>query len=269
MTDGVIRVGVEAVELRGPGLMDWASSRAVLAGDDAYCAAPIVLEAPEQLSPAERRRAIPSVRLALAVGAGAVGRTSHDPKILPAVFASSGADSETNSAILMALMTPSRELSPTKFHNSVHNAPSGYWGVAMQSREAVTSLSCHDASFAAGLLEASVQAVFGGRPVLLVAYDFPYPEPLHSVRPIVASFGVAFVLNPRRTDCTFAELEVGFGMSRGVAANGCADGGLESLRRGNPAARSLPLLAMLAARGTGSVRLDLSRGALDVGVTPC
>jgi hypothetical protein len=267
MSGGVIRVGVEAVELIGPGLANWASARPVLAGAKPYCAAPMVLEAPAQLSPAERRRAIPSVRLALAVGAGAVAKSGHDPRNLPVVFASSGADGETISAILAALATPAREVSPTRFHNSVHNAPSGYWGIALQSREAATSLSGYDASFAAGLLEAGVQAVSGGRPVLLVAYDLPYPEPLDSVRRIEGRFGVGLVLSPVPSDRALGDLTIR--LSAEGESSRCSDSGLEALRLGNPAARSLPLLAMLAAGSAGEVRLDFGHGALTIGAVPC
>jgi hypothetical protein len=259
MSEGIIRIGVEAVELRGSGLASWSLGRAVLAGVEPYAAAPVTLEPPAQLSPAERRRAIPSVQLALAVAAWT----------LPAVFASSGADGETISAILAALATPAREVSPTRFHNSVHNAPSGYWGIAVQSQEAVTSLSGYEASFAAGLLEAGVQAVSCGRPILLVAYDLPYPEPLDSARRIVASFGVAFVLSPIPSATAIVELLIRVAASPAGEASRCSDQGLEALRRGNPAARSLPLLAMLAARSAGTVRLDLPYGALDVRVLPC
>jgi hypothetical protein len=262
----MIRVAIEAVDVRGPGLAGWISAQPVLAGAEPYCAAPIVLEPPNQLSPAERRRAIPSVRLALAVGAGAVMQAGLDPANLQAVFASSGADGETISAILAALVTPAREVSPTRFHNSVHNAPSGYWGIAVQSREAVTSLSCYDASFTAGLLEAAVQAVSGSRPILLIAYDLPYPEPLHAARRIESSFGAALVLSPVPSDAALAMLTIEMAA---VGASRCADPRLEELRRGNPAARSLPLLAMLASRSTGTVRLDLSHAALDIGIEPC
>ena len=268
MNGGVIRVAVEAVELCGPGLPDWSTSRPVLCGTEAYRAAPTLLEAPVQLSAVERRRAIPSVKLALRVGAAAVAQSGRDPADLSAVFASSGADGETIVAILAALATPGREVSPTRFHNSVHNAPSGYWGIAVQSREAVTSVSCYNASFAAGLLEAGVQAVSNGQPVLLVAYDLPYPEPLHAARSIGTSFGTAFVLSPQPSDRAHAELRLRMADS-GADASGCADHGLETLRRGNPAARSLPLLVMLASRSSGSIRLDLSRGSLDVDVSPC
>jgi hypothetical protein len=269
VSGGVVRVGVTAVELRAPGLASWTEGRAVLAGSESYRAAPLMLEPPTQLSPAERRRAIPSVRLALALGWGAVERSGYDPATLPAVFASSGADGETISAILSALVTPSREVSPTRFHNSVHNAPSGYWSMAVQSREAVTSLSCFDASFAAGLLEASVQAISAVRPILLIAYDLPYPEPLDSVRRIATSFGAAFVLTPAPSCRAFAELEVSLVAAPAGPVSRCADPGLEELRCGNPAARSLPLLAMLAAGSSGSVCLALTRGVLEIGVKQC
>jgi len=269
MNGGVIRVAVEAVELCGPGLPDWLTSRPVLSGAEAYRAAPTVLEAPVQLSAVERRRAIPSVKLALRVGTAAVAQSGRDPAHLSAVFASSGADGETIVAILAALAAPGREVSPTRFHNSVHNAPSGYWGIAVQSREAVTSVSCYDASFAAGLLEAGVQAVASGQPTLLVAYDLPYPEPLHAVRSIGASFGTALVLSPGPSDRAHAELRLRMTATSAAGGTVCSDQGLEALRRGNPAARSLPLLVMLASRAAGSIRLDLSQGSLDVELLPC
>jgi hypothetical protein len=309
MSAGVIRIGVEAVALRGPGLLDWATSRTVLIGDAAYRAAPIELDAPAQLSAAERRRAVPSVKLALGVAAACVAQAGRDhvgfdqaalparrdqvglpagrdPGLdqagcdqvgLPAVFASSGADGETIAAILAALVTPGREVSPTRFHNSVHNAPSGYWGIATRSREAVTSVSCFDATFGAGLLEAGVEAVTSGRKVLLVAYDLPYPEPLNRLRPIDRAFGVALLLTPPRgasggapasvSGRVLAELRVA--ISAAGEPSRCADPGLEALRRGNPAARSLPLLVRLACGSAGRIRLDLSRGLLDVEVVSC
>lgn len=266
MSQGILHVVVEAVEVCGPGLTNWTAAGPILAGAAAYCAGPIVLEPPAQLSPAERRRVIPSVKLALAVGMRAVAQSGYDPCSLPVVFTSSGADGETISAILSTLTTANREVSPTRFHNSVHNAPSGYWGVAMQSREAVTSLSGYDASFAAGLLEAAVQAVFDCRPVLLIAYDLPYPEPLHSARPIAGSFAAAFVLSPSRPGDGIAQLSIRLAVGEATC---CSDPVLEQLRQGNPAARSLPLLAMLATGARGTVHIDLSHGAIDIGVKPC
>lgn len=264
-----VSVWVEAVELLGPGLPCWDVAHPVLAGMQPYVEAKLDLPPPAQLSPAERRRAIPSVKLALAVGAAAVARSGRDPAGLPAVFASSGADGETIGAVLSALALPSREVSPTRFHNSVHNAPSGYWSLAVQSREPVTSLSAHDFSFTAGLLEAAVQAMCGGGPVLLVAYDLPYPEPLHGVRPIASSFGAALVLTPAASERSLAGLRIVGTAALADRVTGCAEPGLEQLRRGNPAARCLPLLAAVAARRAGPVLLELAQGGLEIAVLPC
>jgi hypothetical protein len=90
---------------------------------------------------------------------------------------------------------------------------------------------------------------------------------LNSVRPIETSFGVGLVLSPVPSQRAIAELTVRI-TSAGQASQ-CSDPGLEALRRGNPAARSLPLLAMLAAPLPGLVRLDLSHAALEVAVAPC
>jgi len=263
-----VYVWIEAVELLGPGLPNWDAARPVLAGEADYVPSPVELPPPARLSPAERRRAIPSVRLALAVGHAATGRSGRDPAAMPAVFASSGADGETIDTILSALAAPAREVSPTRFHNSVHNAPSGYWSLAANSRQPVTSLAGYDGSFAAGLLEAGVQAVCGGTAVLLVAYDLPYPEPLARLRPIVASFGVALILSPTRTDRALARLALATGCDRS-RVDGCDDPGLEALRLDNPAARSLPLLAAVAARRTSSMHLEFGRSGLHVATSPC
>jgi hypothetical protein len=266
-----LRVHIEAIAVRGPGLADWNVARPVLAGHETYVSAPVAIEPPNTLSPAERRRAIPSVRLALAVAGAAVAQSRHDSATLPSVFASSGADGDTIASILSALAMPGREVSPTRFHNSVHNAPSGYWSVAVQSREPSTSLSAHDASFAAGLLEASVQAVSAGRPVLLVSYDLPYPHPLDAVRHIGATFGTALIVAPEANAQTLAMLELHCAPGDRSAASSCADPGLDALRRNNPAARSLPLLAALAARSPlgETIRFAHGQGCLVVDVMPC
>ena len=153
------------------------------------------------------------------------------------------------------LASPEREVSPTRFHNSVHNAPSGYWNIGAQSHAPTTSLCGFDASFAAGLLDAAVQATADKRTVALIAYDLPYPGPLHDLRPITSIFGVALVLSPVRTQASLASLDVGSPGERGslsVMENPI----LEEMRQGNPAARSLPLLAAIA-NGTGGVSVAL------------
>src|SRR5262249_59375137 len=118
-----------------------------------------------------------------------------------------GGDGQNCHEICEVLASAARELSPTRFHNSVHNAPAGYWGIATGATAPANSLCAHDASFAAGLLEALCQVVVDHTPVLLIAYDASYPQPIHSVRPIPDAFGVALLLAPPAGSRSLARLE--------------------------------------------------------------
>lgn len=262
-----MRVFVEAVGLRGPGLSGWAESRAVLAGSAPYRPAPTELPPSPLLPPNERRRTVQTVKLALALGAEAFAAAGRDPAKTATVFTSSGGDGATIHEILETLASDDRALSPTRFHNSVHNTPAGYWSIATRSHAPSTSLCCHDASFAAGLLEAAVQTTVEERAVALVAYDLRYPEPLHSVRPIGALFGTALLLTPAPTPAALARLDIELVSSCGASA--MADPALEALRRGTPAARALPLLAALARGAAARLAIDYVPGlALAVSVEP-
>jgi hypothetical protein len=255
-----MRVFLEGIGLCGPGLQGWQASAAVLAGTQSYRPAPLVVP-PAALLPAnERRRAVPTVKLALAVGVEALASAGRDAVEVASVFTSSSADGETINEILQALATDEREISPTRFHNSVHNAPSGYWSIATHSQEPSTSLCGFDASFAAGLIEAFGQAAVERRPILLVAYDIPYLPPLDAVRPLRTAFATALVLAPQRTDRTLAGFEIALDHQQGSAASTMRDAGLETLRTGSPAARSLPFLAALARGVAETIVIDGTAG---------
>ncbi|MBI4808300.1 MAG: beta-ketoacyl synthase chain length factor [Nitrosomonadales bacterium] len=263
------RLFVEGVGLLGPGLDGWSASRAVLAGKEAYLAAATNLHASDMLPAAERRRAGVPIKLALAVGQEAFMQSGCDMKMASTVFTSSGGDNDNVHAINGILATAPREVSPTRFHNSVHNAAAGYWCIAAESREPSTSLCAYDASFAAGLLESATQVSVEDAVVALIAYDHPYPQPLHAVRPIAAAFGMALILTPRQSEKSLAAIEVGFASGK-VQESVMQDAGLEALRSGVPAARGLVLLQALASGKAAQVRIAyLEENHLDIRVTPC
>jgi hypothetical protein len=225
------------------GLPNWAEARGILSGTSPYIAAEIVMAASPLLPPAERRRTTDTVKLAMTVGSEAIAHAGLDAENTISVFTSSGGDGKTITAILEVLASPEREVSPTRFHNSVHNAPAGYWSIATHCRQASTSICAYDYSFAAGLLEAGTRALAEQRPVLLVAYDVPYPPALAACRAIAAPFGVALVIAPQRSAATLADLSLEIGRKPESVLD---DPALEALRAGVPAARALPLLAAVA-----------------------
>ena len=240
----MIRVYVEGIGIQGEGLNGWPSAAAALAGQRDYVPAPVNLP-PNMLLPAnERRRMVTTVKLTLAAGTEAFAHAGRDPSETATVFTSSGGDGDTIHNILDALACEQIEVSPMRFHNSVHNAPSGYWSIAMKAVEPSTSLCVHDASFSAGLLDAAAQAALDRRAVGLIAYDLPYPEPLNAVRTIGSMFSVGMVLTPAPSKASFACLAIA--LTQGNEPTTMADPLLEAMRLGNPSARSLPLLAALA-----------------------
>ncbi|MEO7335868.1 MAG: beta-ketoacyl synthase chain length factor [Caldimonas sp.] len=245
-----LSVAVCGIGLLGPGLPSWAAARSTLRGDTRYVSSPAVLEPPARLPPAERRRAGPSIRLAMAVADQAVAQAQVDPGILATVFASSGGEGSNCHILCETLATPARLLSPTRFTNSVHNAAAGYWHIAVASRAASTSLSAYDGSFTAGLVEAATQVRCTGAPVLMVACDVPYPEPLNSLRPLPHHFGVALLLAPPGASRRLARLTLALvDPATSTALDACRDPELDALRRSVPSARVLPLLEAIAAAG--------------------
>jgi hypothetical protein len=259
---------LRAVGLLGPGLSDWPAAARVLAGG-AYSpqptAVPTLLEC---LPGAERRRTGTVVRLALTAGLEAVAGNGAAAAALPVVFSSSGGDGLNCHEICETLASPERQISPTRFHNSVHNAAAGYWGIATGATAAANALCAHDASFGAGLIEALTQGQVEATAVLLIAYDAAYPEPMRSVRPIPDAFAVAMLFEPQERPGGLARLTVT--LTGGSAAH-MDEPRLEALRAGIPAARCLPLLRQVALGAPGTIVIDYleeQRLSIEVGTCP-
>jgi hypothetical protein len=136
---------------------------------------------------------------------------------------------------LCEVLAGSREVSPTQFHNSVHNAPSGYYSIAMSAKLAASSVCRGKWSFAAGLLNAAAQVFTDKVPVLYVCYDSPLPAPLCDVMPTIETTAIALVLTPAPAPASMAPWEIALAPGDGQApwpdwmpatwhANACARG---------------------------------------------
>lgn len=265
-------VYIDAIGAIGPGASNWPEWREILRNNCGYQQTKTVVPALNVLPSAERRRVGAGVKIALACGLEALAAAQVDPSTITTVFSSSGGDGENCHWICETLASEERLISPTRFHNSVHNAPSGYWGIASGAMLPSTSLCAYDASFAVGLLDAAVQCAVDGLPVLLVAYDTPYPEPLNGVRPIADQFGVSVLLSPVATHNSMASMQLTLGKT---ASSKMSDPELERVRAGIPTARCLPMLKVLAGISAAAkvppadVYLDyLNNQSLHVALTP-
>lgn len=255
---------IDGVAAWTPGLPDWPTLAQALRGGAEPAEAASQRPSPSLLPPNERRRAPDSVLLALQVAQQAVAESGHAASALASVFTSAHGDLPTTDALCRSLAENPLALSPTRFHHSVHNAPSGYWAMASHSMAASTALSAHAHSFAAGLLEAATQCAAEAQPVLLVACDTQASGPLASVNRSRGLLALALVLAHEAGPATAWALDWQLGppvatpAPHGATAlrlshNASGDGLplLQALAEGGPACLSLPLGPSL------SLNLDL------------
>jgi hypothetical protein len=249
---------VDAIAFWTPTLPSWSHARTAFRGEAEPLATPAKRPAPELLPAAERRRAPDTVALALEVAAAAVRESGRPAETLPSIFTSAHGDLAVNDYMCATLATAPTLISPTKFHNSVHNAAAGYWTIATGCREASTALTAFDASFGAGLLEAASQCSAEARPVLLVAFDVASTGALASVVDSTGLLAAALVVAPEAGERTVAAIEWALASGRTTAAS-LRSAAARALA-GNAMAGALPLLEALATlppAGEGDVALNL------------
>ena len=256
-----LNVYVEGVGVWSPQLADFAALRGALEGE---AASPSPARPPATLLPAgERRRAPESVLLAVEVAGQAAAMSGRDPATLPCVFASSHGDQPIMDYMCATLASTPSELSPTRFHNSVHNAPAGYWTIATGCHAPSNAVCALAESFGASLLEAASLALADACPVLLVCSDTGGSGPLTEVTGITAPFGCAIVLSPQPGASTLGRLVLHLCPGSIVDAPVASPVPAEWIAS-SPAAVALPLLALLA-QGAGHCRL-MAAGSLGMEV---
>jgi len=221
-------------------------------------AANLELPSPQALPPNERRRASQVVRLTLACAEQALQASPFKADQLRMVFASDEGTGEVCQQMLQSLAT-TREVSPLVFHNSVHNAPSGYFSIGHQNRQSALSVSLGRESFASGLLCAISEAQSSGQPVLFLSYDVPMPQPMRSLlrveQPSATAWIVAAAGTVREHD-PLASFELSLHAPH--EAEPAAAAWLPATWADNPSAQGFVALAMLA---DGPAECDFPLGA--------
>ena len=254
-----VDVVIEGIGLWSPAWPDGARGSVSLRGAGSAGIDAPPRPAPGLLASNERRRAPDSVLLALEVAQQACAMAGREPRELPAIFASAYGDLAINDYLCATLAASPRDLSPTKFHNSVHNAPAGYWAIATGCMHSTTAISAGADSFAAGLLEAALLAHCERTAVVYAAYDIGASGPLAGIIPSRALFGAALVLAPRRERGGAAlRLDLRAGAASALAPEAAV---LQASLCGNPAAWGLPLLAALARQVPAALALPAGGGS--------
>lgn len=265
----MIEARIASIGLLGPGLPDWESGRRVLSGTAPYAPAEVKPPVPKGLSPREQRRTSFAVRLALAVAAEAVASAKEDATQLPTVFGWAHGDGVVVQRLLETLATPERYVSPTDFHNSVHNVAVGYWAIASGSHQPCSSIAAAIDTFPASLLKALAEVQAVGRRVLHIVCGVAFDEPLNSVCPVGPPLAVAMVLAPPTDSGGIARVSADY-RTGGDAPTKPETAALRALWETNPAARAVPLLEAVARGTPQEIAIPYGpRGRLKLTVAPC
>jgi hypothetical protein len=241
---------VESLVVIGPGLTGWDETAAILRDPSAYVPQDVE-DVAIAMTPNERRRTTPVIRLALRALGQLTECSSLDLSKAASIFATSWGDLQVIDSILTTLTVPGIPVSPVQFHNVVHNTPAGYWSIASRARGSSTSVTAGEATFAAGLTDAMAALTVGEATVLFVCYDHPGPAILDRYHPVCSPFITAMALTAQPTGryCCALRAEV---VERRRETE-MASSALEALRVGNAAARILPVLQAIAGGEGGRV----------------
>jgi 3-oxoacyl-(acyl-carrier-protein) synthase len=195
-----------------------------------------------------RRRASLTTKMAITVATEACKQANVNPADLPSVFASVGGEIQVTDALCLALSEHQAVISPTQFHNSVHNTTAGYWGILHQCYQATTAIAAVDDTFAMGLLEAWTQLQQQPGDLLLVCYDELWPDYL---APPMGSYALAAALVLSNTDTNNGL----FSVTRPAITTRplSISPALIDFTNRSPAANVIPLLLAINNLGTDSV----------------
>jgi len=246
---GDARLYVNGAGLWSQRLPGWERARGILAGLETAPVEDAPRPAPQLLPPNERRRAPDTVAVALEAALAACRGAEVSPASLPSVFTSMYGDLAITDYMCATLASTPTQVSPTRFHNSVHNAAAGYWTIAAECTRPYTALSAGEHSFGAGLLETCVQAWSGDEDVLLVAYDIDARGPLAAVAPSRHLLAAALVVSPRRGAQALARFDLELVAGRQVVASRARPENA-ALVAGNSSEACLPLMEALALGGS-------------------
>ncbi len=233
---------INSIGVVAPGFNGFIEFCDVLSYKKDYLCEPVNLIAPNMLPANERRRSSDSVRLALSVAEQVMSDFLINDSV-SAVFSSSFGDSLITHKLCEQLSLSPPMASPILFHNSVHNAPAGYWSIATKNMCPTNSIACGNSSFSAGLIAAVSDLMSQSNQVLFVCYDIPYPFPLSEECTTENAFACAILLSsvPGQQDLATITLET---TNDEITVMNFSE--IELLRKDNPAARCLPLLELIS-----------------------
>ena len=241
----------------GPGFSNWAEFKSQIENPSVELTTSS--PKPEIIPANERRRSPLAVRAAVETSWQALQQSGLASADVACVFGSGLGDTEITDYMCRVLTTAEKQLSPTKFHNSVHNAAAGYWTISTGCMKSANSIAAYQDTVGACLLEAMIQSVQHNEPVLITVFDIAVQQTWAQIFPSDQSFSASLLICPENFPVEKNLAKISF--TTDLSSNQTLEfsEAMQSLYQQNPAAKILPLLKRLALQQNGKV--SFSTGA--------
>ncbi len=242
----------------GKGFENWQDLQNILQGKGHNESMPVSPK-PEIIPANERRRAPLPVKLAVESSWQATQNAGIDPKELSCVFVSGLGDTQLTDYMCKVLAGEDKQLSPTKFHNSVHNAAAGYWTISTSCMKSANSVAAYNESVSLTLLEGITQCIAEGVPVLLTFFDAPVSAVLKSLLKNETPFAFSMIIAP--SDSTYEGLTLEANVLQETTAWPVFSSHydvLDNAYNENPVAKVLPILKHIINKDKSALTIPLS-----------
>ncbi len=261
---------IQSIGIAGSGFNNWSHAKTILKHEKQLSINTQDQYKTTVLKPNEARRTSTAIKIALQSAEETLFQSSFQADQLYSVFVSSDGDPIILQSICQELSTAEKFVSPTQFHNSVHNAPAGYWSIGQSSTKGINSIACGDCSLSGALIEAKSLLKLGESAVLIVCFDIKSPTPLDSARHIRYSLATSMIVTEQSNAASLFFSELHFEELGKYPITKMADKQLEALRSDNPTSKCLPLLQALSGLNPGELTLPYSCSmSLRLKLSPC
>ena len=233
---------------------NWDEFCSALAGGAASQTTPL---RPELIPAKERRRAPISVKMAVEVMDQACRMRALVPSEVATVFASVYGDVGITDYLCRTLHAAPRTVSPTRFHNSVHNAPIGNWAIATHCKLPANAMSAYLYTTSMAFLEGAIQALEENMPVLVCVQELAATDAIKPIYDSEQPISTAVLLAPPG-HCSDEIASVRFDVRNERSKYPSAPQILDIDWSGNLGARLLPLFVALTTPGDTNLQLPIS-----------
>jgi len=261
-----MKIRVSGIGIWAHGIANWAAFKEWLHSTDTISWSAEATVPPADIIPPREKRRVPFItRMAIEAGMQACRMAAIDPGQATTVFSSCMGDTDVTDYMCRVLATPEKAMSPTKFHNSVHNATSGYWSIFTGSHHSGGFVGAYLQSFATALIDAATLTLSENKPTLLVMYDIANRNPMHDACPIDTPLAYALLMHAAGDTTAGRDISLVVVPDSDDEKSARADTTkfhFEQPGNLNPAADGLALLAALGDSGSQQLRFAAGNGSV-------